>query len=34
MDGPRGYYIKWEKIRERQMMYDFISMWYLKSKNK
>ena len=33
MDGPRGYYAKWNKSdRERQMPYDFTSMWNLKNK--
>ena len=31
MDGPRGYYAKWNKSdRERQMPYDFTYMWNLK----
>ena len=35
MDGPRGYYAKWNKSdRERQIPYNFIYVWNLKSKNK
>ena len=35
MDGPRGYYAKWnESYRERQILYDFTYMWYLKKKTK
>ena len=35
MDGPRGYYAKWNKSdRERQTLYDFIYMWNLKTQNK
>ena len=31
MDGPRGYYVKWNKLnRERQILYDFTYMWNLK----
>ena len=31
MDGPRGYYAKWNKSdRERQILYDFIYMWNVK----
>ena len=33
MDGPRGYYAKWNKSdRERQILYDFTYMWNLKNK--
>ena len=33
MDGPRGYYAKWDKSdRERQRLYDFTYTWNLKSK--
>ena len=33
MDGPRGYYAKWNKSdRERQILHDFIYMWNLKNK--
>ena len=31
MDGPRGYYAKWDKS-ERQIPYNFIYMWKLKIK--
>ena len=28
MNGPRGYYAKWNKSdRERQLQYDFTYMW-------
>ena len=31
MGGPRGYYVKWNKLnRERQILYDFTYMWNLK----
>ena len=31
MDGPRGYYAKWNKSdRERQKPYDFTYLWTLK----
>ena len=31
MDGPRGYYAKWNMSdRERQIPYDFTYMWNLK----
>ena len=31
MDGPRGYYAKWNKSdRERQIPYDLTYMWNLK----
>ena len=31
MDGPRGYYAKWNKLgRERQIPYDLPYMWNLK----
>ena len=30
MDGPRGYYAKWNKLdREWQIPYDFTLMWNL-----
>ena len=33
IDGPRGYYAKWNKSdRERQISYDFTYMWGLKNK--
>ena len=33
MDGPRGYYAKWNKSdRERQILYDFIYMESKKAK--
>ena len=33
VDGPGGHYAKWNKSdRERQIPYDFIYMWNLKSK--
>ena len=33
MDGPREYYVKWNKSdRERLIPYDFTYMWNLKSK--
>ena len=33
MDGPRGYYAKWNKWgRERQIPYDFTYVWNLKHK--
>ena len=33
MDGPRGYYAKWNNSdRERHMPYDFTFMWNLKNK--
>ena len=33
MDGPRGYYAKWNKaVRERKIPYDFTYMWNLKNK--
>ena len=33
MDGPRGYYAKWNKSdKERQIPYDFTHMWNLKNK--
>ena len=33
MDGPWGYYAKWNKSdRERQIPYDFTYMWNLKNK--
>ena len=33
MDGPRGYYAKWNKAdRERQIPYDFTYTWNLKNK--
>ena len=32
MDGPRGYYAKWNKLfRERQIPYDLTYMWTLKN---
>ena len=32
MDGPRGYYTKWNKSdRERQILYDFTYMFSLKN---
>ena len=32
MDGPKGYYAKWNKSdRERQILYDFTYMWNLKN---
>ena len=35
MDGPRGYYAKWNKSnRERQIPYDFTYMCNLKDKTK
>ena len=35
MDGPRGYYAKWNTSdRERQILYDFTYMWNLKKQNK
>ena len=35
MDGPRGYYAKWNKSdRERQTPYDFTYMWNLRTQNK
>ena len=31
MDGPTGYYVKWNKSdREEQILYDTIYMWNLK----
>ena len=31
MDGPRGYYAKWNKSdRERQILYAFTHMWHIK----
>ena len=33
MDGPEGYYSKWNKL-ERQRLYDLIYMWNLKKMNK
>ena len=33
MDGPRGYYTKWNKSdRERQLSYDFSYTWNPKAK--
>ena len=33
MDGPRGYYAKWNKsVRERQILYDFTYICNLKNK--
>ena len=33
MYGPRGYYAKWNKSdKERQILYDFTSVWNLKNK--
>ena len=33
MEGPQGYYDKWNKLnRERQIPYNFTSMWNLKKK--
>ena len=33
MEGPRGYYDKLNKSdRERQILYDFTSMWNIKNK--
>ena len=33
MNGPRGYYAKWNKSdREIQILYDFTFMWNLKIK--
>ena len=33
MDGPEGYYAKWNKpVRERQTPYDFNYMWNLINK--
>ena len=33
MDGPRGYYAKWNKSEwEGQILYDFTYMWNLKNK--
>ena len=33
MNGPRGYYAKWNKLGgERQIPYDFTYMWNLKKK--
>ena len=35
MNGPRGYYAKWNKSdTERQILCDFIYMWNLKKQNK
>ena len=35
MDGPWGYYAKWNKSeRERQMLYDLTYMWNLKNTTK
>ena len=35
MDGPRGYYSKWNKSDwEKQILYDFPHMWNLKKQNK
>ena len=30
MDGPRDYYTKWSKSKERQISYDITYMWTLK----
>ena len=33
MDGPGGYYAKWNKSdRERPILYDSMCMWSLKNK--
>ena len=33
MDGPWGYYAKWNKSHEeRQILYDFTHMWSIKKK--
>ena len=33
MDGPRGYYTKWNKSdRERKILYDFTYMWNVEKK--
>jgi len=33
MDGPRGYYAKWNKSdREGQIPHDFTNIWNLKTK--
>ena len=33
MDGPWGYYAKWNKLdKERQILYDITYMWNLKNK--
>ena len=33
MDGPKGYYAKWNKSdREKQVLYDLTYMWNPKSK--
>ena len=35
MNVPRGYYAKWNKSdRERQILYDFTSVWNLKDNMK
>ena len=35
MDGPRGYYAKWNKSdEERQIPHDFTYMWNLQNKQK
>lgn len=33
MDGPGGYYTKWDKLyRERKIPYDFTYMGYIRNK--
>ena len=33
MNGPRGYYAKWNKSnKEREILYEFTYMWYVKTK--
>ena len=35
MDGPWGYYAKWNKSdEERQILCDFTHMWNIKNKTK
>ena len=35
MDGPLGYYTKWNKlVGERQIPYDFTHMWNKTTKQK